>query len=88
MNDDFHPDWASPGDTIADILREQGISKLDFGRQIGKTPMYVDRLIAGEEPITEDLAAKLAMRLGASPRFWMRRERQYRLDKARLDSDE
>jgi HTH-type transcriptional regulator/antitoxin HigA len=34
----FCPDWAStPGDTIADILRERGLSEAEFAQRTGYT---------------------------------------------------
>jgi len=83
----FSPDWASaPGDTIADILRERGISIPEFGVQIGCTPEHVEDLLQGRAAITIAIARRLSEALGGSVEFWMSRDFQYREDVARLEA--
>ena len=84
----FRPQWASaPGETIADVLSERGISVEDFAKAIDETPPAVTRLLSGQTPITLGLARRLSYALGASVEFWMSRDFQYRDDLSRLDAE-
>jgi Zn-dependent peptidase ImmA (M78 family)/plasmid maintenance system antidote protein VapI len=75
----FNPDWLSPpGDTIADILKEQRVSPDELARRIGRTRGYAMDLIHGSAAIDEEAANLLSAALGASQAFWMHRETQYR----------
>lgn len=76
---EFRPNWVSPpGDTIADLLEEQGWSQTNFAERAGYTTKHVNLLIAGKAPITEDTAFRLERVLGSSAQFWLSREAQYR----------
>lgn len=82
---EFHPDWASaPGDTIADILGERGLSLAEFARRMGHTPEHARDLLQGRVSITLGIARRLEKVLGASVEFWMSRDFQYRQDIVRL----
>lgn len=81
----FKPDWYSPpGDTISTVLKERKISITDFARQLGESPQFVESLLIGEAAIDGPLAKKLEQTLGSTAQFWLRREKGYRLDKARV----
>jgi HTH-type transcriptional regulator/antitoxin HigA len=81
----FCPDWASaPGDTIADILQERGLSEAEFAQRIGYTLEQARDLLQGRATITIAIARRLARVLGSSVEFWMSRDFQYRQDIARL----
>ena len=84
---EFRPDWASaPGDTIADILAERGLSLMQFAQDIGRTPEQAGELLQGRATITIQIARRLERILGASVAFWMSRDFQYRQDIARLNA--
>jgi plasmid maintenance system antidote protein VapI/Zn-dependent peptidase ImmA (M78 family) len=81
----FSPDWVSPpGETIATILQERGLTAEEFARAIRSTPREVEQLLDGSQALTSDLAQRLADSLGASAGFWSRREMRYRQDLERL----
>ncbi len=81
----FQPDWLSvPGGTILDILEERGMSTKELAMLLGYTQHRAERLLAGKEAITKDVAKLLSERLGGSERFWMSREKNYRNEVARL----
>lgn len=83
----FQPDWACPpGETISEMLELQGIELADFAAHIGASMARVQELIGGIAVIDGVLAQRLESALGASAKFWMQRERQYRDDMARLVS--
>lgn len=82
---EFHPDWVSaPGDTIADILRERGLSVDEFAVHIGHTPDQANDLLQGRATITIGIARRLEQAVGGSVEFWMSRDFQYRQDVVRL----
>ena len=84
----LEPRWASaPGATIAAVLSERHVSPLDFAAEIGLSDVEAQRLLAGDLPITVDLARRLADVVGASTTFWLTREAQYLEDRARVDAD-
>ena len=83
----FKPNWiSSPGDTIAEILVERGLSLKDFARQIGASLDRAGEITKGIAQIDQPMAERLQHVLGPSATFWVNRERQYRVDAARLDS--
>ena len=74
----FAPDWVStPGDTIADLLEEKGWTQVEFASRAGYTTQYVNLLVNGKVPITEETALRLERVLGGTARFWLAREAQY-----------
>jgi HTH-type transcriptional regulator/antitoxin HigA len=80
----FRPDWTSPpGDTIADLIEEQGWSQAEFAERTGYTTKHVNQLIAGKATISEDTAFRLERVLGSTAQFWLTREAQYRESVAR-----
>lgn len=79
MNNKFCPDWISvPGDTILDILMERNISIDEFAKSMQMSNLEVNDLILGNIKIKNKIANKLSNVLGACPKFWLTREKQYR----------
>ena len=84
-NDNFNPDWVSaPGETIIDILNEQGLSVAEFSEQMEDSIANAVDLLEGRATITIALARRLSELLGASVEFWMARDFQYRNDVKRI----
>jgi HTH-type transcriptional regulator/antitoxin HigA len=76
---DFNPDWASPpGDTIREMLNERRLSTMWLATRIARPFSRMVGLLAGREPLDEELAAALAVAIGGSKEFWMKRELHYR----------
>lgn len=83
----FAPDWASPpGETILDLLDEKDLTRGQLAARLSERETFVDRLITGEAELTDRVARVLEEVLGASTRFWIAREDNYRREIARLDS--
>ena len=75
----FAPDWiATPGDTIADLLEERDWTQADFATRTGLAKKFIQLLLQGKAPISEDTALRLQRVLGSSAQFWMNLETQYR----------
>lgn len=81
----FEPTWASPpGATVLDLLQERKVPLKELAQRADKDLKSVERLIFGIESLTADWAESLSAMLGASPAFWLRREKMYRADLERL----
>lgn len=83
----FQPTWVSPpGETIEDLLEENGWTQSEFAQRMGFTPKHVNDLIKGRSTISAEAAARLARVLGSTPQFWLNRDAQYRvaLERERL----
>ena len=76
----YTPDWVSPpGETLAEILKERGITRNEFANRMGMTKKTINQLIKGKVEITISIAYKMGLILGVpSARFWIERERLYR----------
>ena len=85
----FRPDWVSPpGDTIADVLKERGISPDAFAGKVGCSPREIDDLLAGKLSISLAMARKLQSELGSTVEFWISRDFKYRERVAHLSDAE
>lgn len=83
--DGYQPDTASsPGETIADILKERGMSQGQFSRLMGMHAWEVHDLLFGKTTVTADVAARLEKAFGVAADFWLRRESLYRQDLVRI----
>lgn len=85
----FVPRWASPpGETIQQAMREQAIAPTSLSRELDLSPSDVERLLAGELPLTIGLSDRLTGIVGGSVEFWMTREAQYHASRRRVEADE
>lgn len=86
---DFRPNWASaPGETIADLLNQRGMSVSEFSRVLGETLELTNEILEGRAAITIGIARKLERALGASVQFWMSRDFHYREGIGRQTADQ
>ena len=86
---EFQPSWSSaPGETIVDILQEQGISESTFSDRMCFSPQQTFDLFEGRTTITIAVARRLSAMLGAPVEFWMSRDHQYRHAANRLRDEE
>jgi addiction module HigA family antidote len=84
----FLPDWISPpGETIADLLEENGWQQADLAARTGFTCKHVNKLIQGRASLTADTAQRLSTVLGSTVEFWLTREAQYRAALQRRESE-
>ena len=75
----FAPDWSSPpGDTIKELMREQGHTLTTLYYSLGIATIDIVGLLSGKVPINLELAVALDRVFGGTPEFWMRREANYR----------
>lgn len=75
----WRPNWAlPPGATLEEVLEERSLTRDQFADQTGLGRDRVDRLITGEEPVSETIATVLYAHTGVSTKFWLNAERIYR----------
>ena len=76
---EFSPAWASPpGETVRELAKRKGLTQAVVARALGVSESDLTRVLNGDLPITESRAEKLSAHVGATPRFWLAREAQYR----------
>lgn len=75
-----------PGETIADVLEERGISQAELALRTGVTPAYVSNVISGKKGISAKFAFALEYALGVSKSFWLNLQANY--DAELLEADE
>jgi HTH-type transcriptional regulator/antitoxin HigA len=66
-----------PGDTIADLLDERGMSQAELARRLGTAPKVVNEIIRGKAPVSAAMAVDLERVLGAPATFWTTRQAQF-----------
>ena len=75
-----------PGEFLAEVLGELGISQAAFARAIGVSPMRVSHVIKGTRPVTAELALLFGKSLDQSPEYWLNLQSAFDLEKARKAS--
>lgn len=66
-----------PGETIADVLVERGISQVELATSTGVSPAYVSNVIAGKKDISAKFAFALEYALGVPKSFWINLQANY-----------
>jgi len=72
-----------PGEFVAEILTELGVSQAEFARAIGVSAMRISHVIGGSRPVTAELALLFGKALGQSPEYWLNLQSAYDLATAR-----
>lgn len=89
MSDEFDPDWTiAPGETLREWIEEHGLSARVAAKTAGLDREVFERLLVGDEPLTEDIAVRLTGLTTVPASFWLNFERRYRddLGRGRLDT--
>lgn len=85
---EFFPAWASPpGETVRQLAAKKNLRSDDLAQALRVPPKDLAQLFNGDLPITAARAKGLAAVVGASERFWLAREAQYRRDIQALQED-
>lgn len=66
-----------PGETIADILNDRGITQAELAVRTGVTPAYISNVISGKKAVSAKFALALEYALGVSKSFWMNLQAHY-----------
>lgn len=76
-----------PGEHLAEILGELGISQYRLAKAIGAPPIRVNEIVHCRRSITADSALRIGRALGTTAEFWLNLQRMYDLDVARAATD-
>lgn len=76
-----------PGEHLAEILDELGISQYRLAKTIGVPPIRINEIVHCRRSITADTALRIGQALGTTPEFWLNLQRMYDLDLARASTD-
>ena len=66
-----------PGETIADLLEDRGITQVELAARTGVSPAYVNSVIAGKKGISANFAMGLEYALGVPKSFWLNLQSNY-----------
>ena len=66
-----------PGETIAEVLEERGISQAELAASTGVSPAYVSNVISGKKGISSNFAFGLEYALGVPKSFWLNLQANY-----------
>ena len=77
-----------PGEHLAEILSENGLTAHKLAKAIGVTPAHVSGIIGGERSITAETAVRLGYAFCMTPEYWLNLQRQYDLRLAQEKIDE
>lgn len=75
-----------PGETIADVLEDRGITQAELAARTGVSAAYVSNVIAGKKDISAKFAFALEYALGVPKSFWLNLQANY--DAEMLEADE
>ena len=76
-----------PGEHLAEILSELGISQYRLAKAIGVPPVRINEIVHCRRSITVDTGLRIGQALRMTPEFWLNLQRMYDLDLARTSTD-
>ena len=76
-----------PGEHLAEIMEELGITQYRLAKTIGVPQVRVHEIVHCRRSITADTALRIGQALGMTPDFWLNLKRMYDLDLARAKTD-
>ena len=76
-----------PGEDLAEILEELGISHAQFAEVLGVTPYRVSQIMNRRAPITAEMAVRIGYAFRMSAETWMNLQQMYDLEVARATVD-
>ena len=82
-----NPEPIHPGEHLAEIMDELGITQNRLAKTIGVPPVRINAIIKLRRSITADTALRIRRALGTTPEYWLNLQRMYVLDVARAETD-
>ena len=76
-----------PGEHLAEILEELGISQYRLTKAIDVPPRCINEIVHGRRSVTADSAVRIGQALGMTPEFWINLQGRYDLDLVRTSTD-
>ncbi len=81
------PEPIHPGEHLAEIMDELGITQYRLAKTIGVPPIRIHNIVHRRRAITADTALRIGRALRMTPDFWLNLQRTYDLDVARANTD-
>ena len=81
------PEPIHPGEHLAEILEELGVSQYRLAKTVGVPPIHIHDIVRCRRGITADTALRIGRALGSTPEFWLNLQRGYDLEVARAKTD-
>lgn len=75
-----------PGEILLDEIIANGYSQVDFANLIGLQRSQLNEIIKGKRDVNASTALLLEKALGIDAEYWMELQKNYALDKARLEA--
>ena len=76
-----------PGEHLAEILSELGITRYRLAKTIGVPPIRIHDVVHCRRSITADTALQIGHALGTTPDYWLGLQQTFDLDVARAKTD-
>lgn len=77
-----------PGETIADVLEDRGITQTELAIRTGVSPAYISNIISGKKDISTRFAMSLEYALGVSKSFWLNLQANYNAELLELNEEQ
>lgn len=77
-----------PGETIADVLEDRGITQAELASRTGVSPAYVSNVIAGKKGISANFAMGLEYALGVPKSFWLNLQANYEAELLEVNEEQ
>lgn len=77
-----------PGETIADVLEDRGITQVELASRTGVSPAYVSNVIAGKKGISANFAMGLEYALGVPRSFWLNLQANYEAELLKVNEEQ
>ncbi|MDQ5908667.1 MAG: antitoxin HigA [Pseudomonadota bacterium] len=71
-----------PGEYLAELLEDLGLSQAQFARLIGISPGRISYIVKGLRPVTAELALLFGKAFGQSAHYWLNLQAEYDLKAA------
>lgn len=85
----YHPDKVSPpGETLADLLDERGMSQAELAERTGRPTKTINEIVKGKAMITPETAIQFERVFSVPAEFWNNRETLYRQYLARMEEQD
>ena len=81
------PEPIHPGEHLAEIMEELGITPYRFAKTIIVPPVRKNAVIKRHRSIPTDTVLRMGRALGYTPENWLKHSRMYDLDVARVKTD-
>jgi HTH-type transcriptional regulator/antitoxin HigA len=80
--------FTAPGEIIADLLEERGLSQKELARRMGRPQKTINEIIHGKAALTPETANQLELVLGTPASYWLTHEAHYRAYLARRHAED